>query len=88
MGTANDSRFTPDHAMMIDTACLHSGARCQRSDYRTKLFVDDFYQCLMYRPDCKYAAPFGTSCLCISPHRPEYSIWESAADDEHMWRMA
>jgi hypothetical protein len=74
MATVTDKLVTADHLISTDKACLHSGARCHQGDCSTRPIVDNFYQCLLYRPDCSYAATFGTSYLCTSPQRPEYSI--------------
>jgi len=70
----SDKRTIGDQEIMIDTACLNSGARCSRIECRTIPIADIFYQCLIYRHDCKFAASFGASCLCTSAHRLEYSI--------------
>lgn len=52
----------------------HFTGQCSQVGCKTIPIVDVFYQCLMYRHDCKFAAPFGASCLCTSTHRLEYSI--------------
>jgi hypothetical protein len=74
MGSDPNNRFTADHLLSSDRACMNSGARCHRSDCRTISIVDDFYQCLLYQHECKYATTFGISFLCSSPQRLEYSI--------------
>jgi hypothetical protein len=74
MASTSDNRFTADHLITSDEACSYSEARCRHGDCRTKPIVDGFYQCLLDRSDCNYSTRLGISCLCTSPHRPEYSI--------------
>jgi hypothetical protein len=70
----NGRRLTADPLMTIDTADMDCGEYCCTTECRTRTVMDDFYQCQIHRADCGHAVSFGTSYLCMSDRRREYSV--------------
>jgi len=73
MNCETKGRMTTDLLMTIDTTDLNPLERCCAVECRTRAVIYDFYQCQVHRADCGFAVPFGTSYLCMSDLRREYS---------------
>lgn len=73
MSNDTSRRLTADPLMTTDPADLDSREYCCTAECSTRAVLDDFYQCQIHRSECGYAVPFGTSYLCLSDLRREYS---------------
>ena len=73
MSNETTRRLTADPLMTIERDDLSPGECCCTAECRTRVVIDDFYQCQIHRADCGYAVPFGTSYLCLSDRRREYA---------------
>jgi len=73
MNIETDKQLAAEPVMAIDTADPSAGTFCCTGECRTRVVVDDFYQCQIQRSDCGYAVPFGKSYLCLSDLRRDYS---------------
>lgn len=69
-------------SMADETSGMGCGARLYGAGCRTRLIIDDFYQCQILNPDCGFATPFGTIHLCLSAYRREFSVerWQREND--------
>lgn len=74
MSNETSRRLTTDPLMTIEAAVLNDREICNNRECRTRLVIDDFYQCQIFNPDCGSAIPFGTSHLCMSASRREFTV--------------
>lgn len=73
MNSVTGTRITTDPFTTAGRDDLNADELDHMAGCRTRVIIDDFYQCQIHGPDCGYAAPFGVGYLCLSDLRREHS---------------